>query len=451
MAGTLTEPGTVHAPPGRCPRLTLFLSAERPYAPPRVVPLGAFDELRIGRGDGERASRSDAGAVLEIGLDDARLSTDHARLTRIGGRWLLEDRGSKNGTRVGGLRETRVFLGDGDVVEMGRSFFVFRRDADDVEVASPGGARVPGLETVVPSLAAAFDRLAAIARSDVPIVLRGESGAGKEVVARAVHALSGRSGRLVAVNCGALPEALVASELFGHRRGAFTGANNDRAGFVRSADRGTLLLDEIADLPASSQASLLRVLQEHEVTPVGAALPVPVDVRVVTATRRDLESLVASGAFREDLWARLSGFVLHLPPLRDRREDLGLVVASLLERARPHAAGTVTLSVEAARALCLHGWPRNVRELAHAIESALALAADGHIELHHLPPAVAAAATPTPVREDEDSSDGEAMARRDELTALIRRHGGNLSAVARDLRKDRKQIQRGQAAGDRSG
>jgi transcriptional regulator with GAF, ATPase, and Fis domain len=264
------------------------------------------------------------------------------------------------------------------------------------------------------------------------------------VCARAVHAASGRPGRFVAVNCGALPEALVESELFGSKKGAFSGATEERAGLVRAADRGTLFLDEIGDLPLEAQPALLRVLQEREVTPVGGAQPVKVDLRVVAATHQDLPARVEEGRFRADLYARLAGFEIVLPALRDRREDVGLLVPVLLRRAAGADAARLSLSGEAGRALVRYAWPANVRELEQCLAAAVALAEGGRIDLAHLPSAVQAAARPGPApgEEAEEPLSEEDARARDELTAVLRRHGGNLTAAARELGKDRKQIHR---------
>ena len=299
-----------------------------------------------------------------------------------------------------------------------------------------------GFATLVPSLAEALSRAQAVARSTVPVVVRGESGTGKEVVASAIHALSGRTGPFQAVNCGALPAALVESELLGYRRGAFTGAEDDRAGLVRSAHGGTLFLDEIGDLPLTAQAALLRVLQEGEVQPLGATRPIKIDVRLVSATHRDLEALAAEEKFRPDLLARLGGVTVQLPPLRERREDLGLLAAALLQRHFP--GRRVVLGSEAARALLVYPWPLNVRELERCLQAAVVLAGEGPIELRHLPPAVAASLA-------EPSSLGVASAqglpeadrrRREEIVAALRESGGNVTAAARVLGKARVQVQR---------
>src|SRR5262249_15561207 len=206
----------------------------------------------------------------------------HARLSRAGDAWTIEDAGSKNGTLVNGRAVDRAVLSDGDVIECGGTFFVLRCAAGPIaDLDGPRGT-MEALRTPSPALEREMGVLRKIARARVPVLVRGASGTGKEVVATAIHALSGRTGPLVAVNCGAMPANLVESELFGSRRGAFSGAE-ERPGLVRNADRGTLFLDEVAELPTASQAALLRVLQEGEVLPLGAGVAVTVDVRVVAA------------------------------------------------------------------------------------------------------------------------------------------------------------------------
>ena len=265
------------------------------------------------------------------------------------------------------------------------------------------------------------------------MILEGETGTGKEVFARAIHALSRRSGAFIAVNCGAIPRDLVEAELFGHKKGAFSGATEDRLGLVRAADRGTLLLDEIGDLPLPSQAALLRVLQEREIRPVGAARPSSVDLRVIAATHRPLDRMAEEGAFRADLLARLAGYRLTLPPLRDRRADLGLLAAALAKA----GAGDVTLRPRAARAMLAHAWPGNVRELEKALGTAVILAGGAPLDTEHLPP---------PVRQALDRGAAarlaEAQAETRDLTAALREHEGNIAAVARAMGKARMQIQR---------
>jgi transcriptional regulator with GAF, ATPase, and Fis domain len=335
---------------------------------------------------------------------------------------------------VNGVRQESAVLRDGDVIELGRNFFLFREDVLDRD----GGEPVPGLPTMIAELAEALDALATTAPSRVPVVLRGESGVGKELAARAVHALSGRTGALIAVNCGALPDDLIESELFGYRRGAFSGANEDRVGLIRAAEGGTLFLDEVGDLREGSQAALLRVLQEHEVVPLGATRPIPVDVRIVAATHRDLEALVARGAFRHDLHARLAGFELELPPLRERREDLALIVAAILRRVTPERAESIALHPSLVRAWLGYAFPGNVRELERSLAAAVVLAGDEPVALDHAPAWFRdALVAPPPVVLDEAD-----QRRRDEIAALLREHKGNIAAVARAMGKARMQVQR---------
>ena len=328
-------------------------------------------------------------------------------------------------------------LVDGDVIELGRTFFVFRTGqpiAPDLE----SEAKPNGFSTLSPTLASQFEELTRLAKSSVNIAICGPSGSGKEVVAHAIHTISERPGPFVAVNCGALPDELVESELFGHRKGAFSGALEDRAGLIRTAHGGTLLLDEVGDLPLDAQPVLLRVLQERAVLPVGAARPMPVDLRVISATHRKLERLCEQGLFRDDLRARLTGYRAELPPLVARREDLGLLVGALLQRLAPVRVFSLQLAIAAARALFAYDWPLNVRELEKALETAIVLAGSGVIELAHLPAEVREPATvrrAAPAEEVDET-------RKAELTALLREHAGNVSAVARAMGKARMQIQR---------
>jgi DNA-binding NtrC family response regulator len=240
-----------------------------------------------------------------------------------------------------------------------------------------------------PAIARLLDLVATVAPSDAPVLVTGESGTGKELIAQRLHALSPRAGKpFVAVNCAAFPETLLEAELFGHERGAFTGAVKKRDGRFRAAHGGTLLLDEVAEIPLPAQAKLLRVLQEGVFEPLGSNTPVRVDVRVVSATHRDLKARIAAGAFREDLYYRLNGINLHVPPLRERSSDLPLLVSYFLDRfgvGGDHATGSPELSVDAWRALASYPFLGNVRELAHAVQHAVVLSRGGPIGLEHLP------------------------------------------------------------------
>jgi hypothetical protein len=423
------------------PYLFIAFRCDRPLEGGARFSLAGVETVAVGRAPrlcGERA-RAEGASELRIGVPDPRMSAAHARLVRVLGSWMLADTGSKNGTWLDGRRVDRARLADGALLELGQTFFIFREalagGAPDVIGRPPADGSPPGLFTVLPGFAAELERIRRVAASRIPVLLQGESGTGKEVMARAIHALSGRAGPFLAINCGGIPSNLVESQLFGHRKGAFTGATDDSPGLFRSAEGGTLLLDEVGDLPPAAQAALLRVLQEEEVRAVGSERAVKVDVRVLAATHRDLEARVAADRFRSDLLARLSGYRCGLPPLRERREDLAWLAAALLEQG---ASRPVTFSVDAARALLRHRWPQNVRELEKCLMGAAVLAAGGQVEVEHLPEAVrASGAAPPPA-----AADGPDAARREELIGLLQRHSGNVTAVARALGKARTQVQR---------
>jgi transcriptional regulator of acetoin/glycerol metabolism len=234
------------------------------------------------------------------------------------------------------------------------------------------------------ALRAAAERLAKFAASELPMLIGGESGTGKELAARHVHRASRRAGQpFVAVNCAALSETLILSDLFGHARGAFTGADQPRAGYFETARAGTLFLDEIGDLPLVAQGSLLRVLQEGEIRRLGESLPRKVDVRVVAATNRDLETMVEQGSFRQDLYFRLKAATVVLPPLRERGQDVLLLAERFVDEIRARGRD-LRLTPEARRALVAHSWPGNVRELKNALAAAAILAEAGAITPEHL-------------------------------------------------------------------
>jgi transcriptional regulator with PAS, ATPase and Fis domain len=376
------------------------------------------------------------------------MSSAHARLVRRDGGWSLEDQESTNGTWLNGRQIKRAFVRPGDVVELGHTLFLFC----EYPAGSPAGLldddsasssdAPPGFFTLVPHLASELDRLKAIAASTVPVLLRGETGCGKEVLARSMHTLSGRPGPMVAVNCGAIPGNLVEAQLFGHVKGAFSGAVRDEPGFVRAAHHGTLFLDEIGDLPPASQAALLRVLQEHEVVPVGSSRTVSVDIRVISATHLPLEELIERGTFRRDLYARLAAFNHVIVPLRERREDIGALVAALLPRAAP-GISSLHFRPDAVRAMLTYGWPLNVRELEQCLTTSAVLAKDHLITLDTLPDAIRAArntAVDAPAAEGELAPEQARL--REELVERLRETRGNVSVIARDMSKARQQVQR---------
>lgn len=288
---------------------------------------------------------------------------------------------------------------------------------------------VAGVVAESPAMQRVLQLVRKVAPTDSTVLVTGESGTGKEVVADLLHAWSGRrDGPLVRVNCGALPETLLESTLFGHRRGAFTGADEDRPGLFVEAEGGTLFLDEIGEVSPAVQVKLLRVLQEREVTPVGAARPRPVDVRIVAATNRDLHAEVQAGRFRQDLLFRLNVIAVELAPLRERREDLEALVPLLVRRyADETGQPPPRLSREAHELLLRHRFPGNVRELQNVLQRAVILCVDGVVRAADLPPSLTREdPAPEPTFADETRSlpDLVEQLERTAIQRALRRHGG---------------------------
>jgi transcriptional regulator of acetoin/glycerol metabolism len=423
------------------PVLVLVLECSRPRAGSVRYRLSDLTAVNLGRGPERRAEQT--GGELTVRVPDKWMSSRHARIEPSFGRWVLTDTESKNGTIVDGHTTKRAVLTDGSLIELGHTLFIFfERLSMDTEASSmlemlPGEGPA-GFSTLHPSWAGELTRLRQIASSEIPMLIEGESGTGKEVIARAIHGQSGRGGAFVPVNCGALPDNLVESELFGYKKGAFSGAQQDHDGLVRAANGGTLFLDEIGDLPPSSQAALLRVLQEREVMPVGGTRAVAIDLRVVAATHRDLDDMVAEGSFRHDLFARLAGFRVTVPTLSERRTDLGILIGAL--HARMFPPDHPGFDIDAARLLLRYPWPLNVRELEQALATAQVLAGAEPIRAEHLPDSVRTGRPPGAPRPVVLNENDQKV--RDQVVAALREHQGNVSAVARALDKDRKQIQR---------
>src|SRR4029434_4618059 len=288
-----------------------------------------------------------------------------------------------------------------------------------------------------PLLREALTRAAQVARMETTVLLTGESGTGKELVARAIHYASPRAdGPFVAVNCSALPDTLLESELFGHERGAFTGADRQKPGRFERAAQGTLFLDEIGELSAAVQVKLLRVLQEREFQRVGGTATLKADVRLIAATNRDLAAEIAAGRFRSDLYYRLGVFNVHMPPLRERGEDV-LLVADAFIRTIPPPWGKadVTLSRDARDLLCRHPWPGNIRELQNAIERGLITCEGALVTAAHLAISLPSERTilrqqPEPVRPAASSVDLHELERKAIIDALQRTHGHKARAAA---------------------
>jgi transcriptional regulator with AAA-type ATPase domain len=431
------------------PFLVLALNGARPRDGSARFGLDGVDEVVFGRGTSMSVTRRVASGrnTLAIEVPAASASQRHARIVLGRDGAHVEDLGSKNGTVVNGARVDRAALDDGDVVEIGGAFFVFRPRWPTLvvledDLGAPALEGTPrAMRTVIPGLEHRYRALLRIAASNLSVLLLGETGTGKELLARAVHEASGRRGAFVAVNCGALPASLVEALLFGHRRGAFSGAIRDERGFVRAADGGTLFLDEIGDLALPSQAVLLRVLQEREVVPIGETQPTRVDVRVVAATHRPIQTLAQAEGFRSDLLGRLAGYTFVAPSLRERKEDMGLLVADMLARLRSNAPD-VTLAPAAVRALLAHAWPRNVRELEQALAASLELMDGEVLGRAHLPASIdASPAAPPPGSAPPPAPRGTKVSAA-ELARLMEEHEGNVAAVARALSKAPLQVRR---------
>ncbi len=445
--------------------LIVVMEAARPLARGARYSLAAVDQVLVGRGSKRSATRRvEQGAgkglnVLDVKLPSQSISSDHARITRVGAVWSIDDAGSRNGTRLNGERISTAVLREGDILEIGGAFLMLRAawltdtsqppDLDAESRLQTNG--LAGLRSLDPFLARHEAEIRRVARARIPVVVLGETGTGKEVIARMMHAASGRRGDFVAVNCGALPTELVEASLFGHAKGSYSGAVRDEPGFVRSSNAGTLFLDEIGDLPLAAQAALLRVLQESEVVAVGTTKPIKVDLRVIAATHRRLDDMVADGTFRGDLLARLAGYRVNLAPLRERKEDIGILIGDLLERVAGGRATKLSFTARAARALLIAEWPDNIRGLEHVLSRAVTVCTDDVLRPEHLPKEMEAERGGESVIPPPDLSSPEGRspmvdikseALRTALTAQLKTHHGNVAAVARDMAKAPMQIRR---------
>ena len=385
---------------------------------------------------------TDAGCDLV--LSDDRVSGKHLTVEPVESRFVVKDLGSTNGTYYEGSRITEVTVPAGTTLLAGRTALRIEPEAQPLDLP-PSQARRFG-ELVGESLAMreVFAVLERVAASDATLLVEGETGTGKELVARAVHDASPRRrGPFVAVDCGALPEGLLESELFGHVRGAFTGAANARSGMLVRADGGTLFLDELGRISPTLQARLLRVLEERVVRPLGGDTERAVDVRVIAASCDDLDAEVAAGRFRPDLLYRLAVVRVALPPLRTRREDIPLLVRDLLRR---RGLADEPPSGPGLDRLTAHGWPGNVRELRNVIDRAIALApgaqrfADLLIRIDASPLAGESLA----IRSDLPYAEAKAAVLHDlerrYVADVLARTDGNLSAASRESGIDRKQL-----------
>lgn len=387
-------------------------------------------------------------APADIVIAVNAVSRVHAEFVWERGGFTLRDLGSTNGTLLDGRQVKEARLESGQELRFGDAIVKFV----DAEADAHAHYRIDGhcearLATQNSQFLGGYqlDRIASelarVGPTELTVMLLGESGTGKEVVANDLHQRSGRSGAFRAVNCAAIPDNLIESELFGYKRGAFSGADRDKPGIIQSANEGTLLLDEIGDMPLAAQAKLLRVLQSREVFPVGANKPEPVDVRVVCATHRDLKKMQDDQLFRPDLYARLNEYVLRLPALRDRKEDIYLLFRAFLDR---QGHGDLNPSFSFMTALVHYDWPYNVRELVSCVKRCVALATTKTLGTEHLPEPIQTEMSdygrPAPGAPSEH--DPKRTPTAEELHQLLLRHQGNVAAVGRELGKARMQVHR---------
>jgi transcriptional regulator with PAS, ATPase and Fis domain len=400
--------------------------AALPTEEPRLYVLASPDQKVVGR---DFRVRADQTFLLGRGIDrdglnisDPKMSRLHARISWDGRSSMsrLDDSGSANGSMVDGERVGSAPLRHGTVIRLGDTVFVFAE---------------------TDHMASVLDRARRAAEVDVSILLIGPTGTGKELLARQIHSASRRRGDFIAVNCAALSENLVGSELFGHTKGAFSGAGAERPGLFRAAHGGTLLLDEIGDLPLSLQPALLRALQERAVRPIGAEREIPVDVRIVAATHQDLRRAVEQNRFRRDLFARLSQVELRLPALEERTYELGSLVSAIAVR----LGLTVQVSADAMEALALWHWPHNVRELENLLLKLRVFSGRGELDrafLEREAPEMLEHIRASRTSQPGPAADRSKRPTREELSQALARHSGNIVLVAKDYGTSRTQVYR---------
>ena len=372
-------------------------------------------------------------------FDGGKTSREHTGVTATGRHVAVSDLGSRNGTWVNGARIERASLSAGDVLGLGSVLLLVHEGPLAFKV--PQNRRLLGVSHALSQL---LEQIALVAGRDTSTLILGETGVGKELVARELHARSGRRGAFVPVNCGALSEGVMHSELFGHVRGAYSGASTARAGLVEEADAGTLFLDEVGDATQTLQTSLLRLLENREYRRVGANRIETTNARFVAATHPRVEEAMASGGFREDLWTRLARWVVRVPPLRDRPEDIPHLFRAFADR---YAGRPVEPTRALSLALVRHRWPHNVRELQAFSERVVTACQDADV----LDPPEWLAAELAPAAERPRAAPAVARAPVPErvvrppravLESLCQRHRGNVSGMAAELSVPRKTLYR---------
>lgn len=429
--GTMLLVKTAAGPTMPGPRTAAHATGRRLPAIRWIFPIGdkqptllSAQEITLGRSSGS-----------DVVLEGEQVSRKHAAIRREGIVYLIRDLESRNGLYVDGVRVAETALAVGNLIRIGEWLGLV------VEIDRDQGSH--GFEEVVPrywagpTLWPVLRPLQRAAQGKVPILVQGETGTGKEGVAQAVHAWSGRPGKFVAVNCAAIPENLAEGEIFGYRKGAFTGADRHHDGYLRAADKGTLFLDEVADLPAALQPKLLRALEQGEITPIGQATPVSIDIRLVAAVQKPLAQAVKEQRFRPDLYARLDGLTIRLPPLRERIDEIPFLVARRMEdhlgdRAKP------MLETPLVESLCRYSWPYNVRELDRVVQRLVAL--HGHkgvlsrSDLSDEIRAELAASEPAEAVPFKPSVEA--------IRAALKEEGGNVKRAAHRLQISRQQLYR---------
>jgi DNA-binding NtrC family response regulator len=411
----------------------------------RVEVVGGPD---AGRSVGAKSDAISVGTAEgnDLVLSDPTVSRYHLELAREADRILLTDIGSTNGSLVGPalLRGASALIAPGTLIGAGGTLLRID-DGDVVMVDSDAPEVLAALRGRAPATKRLFSTILKVAKSKVPVLLFGESGTGKELIARAIHDLADAGRPFATVDCAALVPSLFASELFGHERGAFTGADRRHDGAFSRANGGTIFLDEVGELPPEMQSTLLGVVERRRLRRVGGQEELPVDVRIVSATNRDLRAEVNAGSFRLDLFYRLAVVMLHVPPLRERREDIPLLVEHFLREAGHDGSVEEVFAADDMSRFLTHDWPGNVRELRNVVEAALVMGPD------HVSATVPAAAR-APIAGSEPFGALHALSykearkevverfERDYLKALVARTQGNVRHAAREAKMDRSYL-----------
>jgi DNA-binding NtrC family response regulator len=423
----------------------------------RLKPLAKDSDISTGRFE-ERKITIGSSPECDFTVSDPAVSRKHATIEADEHGYRLSDAGSKNGTFLDGNRIESAYLSENAVIRIGETELEFETTDEEREIHLPNRHRFGGLLGKSDDMREIFGLLDQIAPTDSTVLIQGESGTGKELAARAIHDHSDRrDSPFVVVDCSAISSDLIESELFGHKEGAFTGASDDRQGAFRRADGGTVFLDELGELSKDLQPKLLRVLENQRVKPVGGDTTYDIDTRILAATNRDLEQAIEEGQFREDVYYRFAVITLELPPLRDRPEDIPLLVDHFLSESADTEEDSFDVSYKTMQKLQRHDWPGNVRELRNFIERASLLSQGDDLETRFLKPDEPTEASPEEASESAapmaDLAIEQKLAFKDAKnrlveefeksywTALIKQTDGNISEAARIADMHRKSVE----------